>query len=158
MSGQGNFLIEITGRWESPELKVEINVIESAVVLAGLPYKIGPVNGDIFIDKGRITFDSFKVDFAGGKVLLSGVGYLEGLIPKRLLVSSSMKGLRFRPVEGFDVAFDGGLFLEISPNKQSISGDINIKKAKYEKRVDWKTWLVRFKKEKEATLKHHAFR
>ncbi|MBI4680446.1 MAG: translocation/assembly module TamB domain-containing protein [Nitrospirae bacterium] len=157
MSGQGNFLIEITGRWESPELKGEINVRDSAAVLAELPYKIGPVNGDIFIDKGRITFDSFKVDFAGGKVLLSGVGYLEGLIPKRLLVSSSMKGLRFRPVEGFDVAFDGGLFLEISPKKQSISGDINIKKAKYEKRVDWKTWLVRFKEVKETRLKQPTF-
>ena len=157
MSGQGNFLIEITGRWVSPEVKGEINIRDSAVVLAGLPYKIGPVNGDIFIDKGRVTFDSFKVDFAGGKVLLTGVGYLEGLIPKRLLVSSSMKGLRFRPVEGFDVAFDGGLFLEISPKKQSISGDINIKKAKYEKRVDWKTWLVRFKEVKETRFKQPAF-
>ncbi|HLA50508.1 MAG TPA: translocation/assembly module TamB domain-containing protein, partial [Thermodesulfovibrionia bacterium] len=66
-------------------------------------------------------------------------------------------GLRFRPVEGFDVAFDGGLFLEISPKKQSISGDINIKKAKYEKRVDWKTWLVRFKEVKETRLKQPTF-
>ncbi|MEK7822735.1 MAG: hypothetical protein AAB228_00680, partial [Nitrospirota bacterium] len=59
MSGQGNFLIEITGRWGSPELKGEINVRDSAAVLATLPYKIGPDNGDIFIDKARVTFDSF---------------------------------------------------------------------------------------------------
>ncbi len=157
LSGQGNFRVEIRGRWESPELVGEVNVRESTVGLAGLPYKIGPMNGDIFIDKGRATFDSFKVYFAGGKILLSGVGYLEGLTPKRLLVSSSMKGLRFRPVEGVDVAFDGGLFFEISPKKQSIAGDINIKKAKYEKRVDWKSWLVGIKGVRETRVKQPSF-
>ncbi len=157
LKGHGNFVAEITGSWKSPELKGAISIRDVSVMLSGLPYKIGPVNGDILLDKDRITLDSFKADFAGGKVVLSGVGRLEGLSLKGLYISSELEGLRFKPVEGADVAFDGKLFFESSPKRQSLLGDINIKKARYEKRVEWKSWLIRLKEVKEIPIEQPSF-
>jgi translocation and assembly module TamB len=157
LKGDSDFAIEIFGHWKSPELKGEINIRDGAVMLAELPYKIGSIDGNIFLDKDRITFDSFNADFAGGRVVASGVGYLEGLSLKRLFVSSEMEGIRFRPIEDVDFAFDGKLFFETSPKRQSLIGDINIKKAKYEKRVEWKSWLLRLKEVKEVPLRQPSF-
>ena len=151
--GDGEFTIEISGHWKSPELKGEINIRDGAVVLTGLPYKIDSVDGNIFLDKDRIIFDSFNADFAGGRVVASGIGYLERLSLKRLFISSEMKGIRFRPIEDVDVAFDGRLFFETSPKRQNLTGEINIKKAKYEKRIEWKSWLLRLKEIKEVPLR-----
>jgi len=157
LKGDGVFDIEISGHWKSPELKGKVNIRNGAVMFAGLPYKIDSIDGNIFLDKHRVIFDSFNGDFAGGRVSASGVGYLGELSLKRLFISSEMKRVRLKPTEGVDVAFDGRVSFETSPKRQSLVGDINIKKAKYEKRVEWKSWLLHLKKIKEVQSKQPSF-
>ncbi len=157
LKGEGSFAVAISGPWKSPELRGEINIRNSTMMLAELPYRIGPVNGDIFFDKDRVTFDSFDADFAGGRVLMSGVGYLNELSLHRLSLASSMKGIKLRPSDGVNIVFDGEIFLEKSPGKQSLFGDINVKKAKYTRRVEWKSELLQPKQVKEALLKPSSF-
>lgn len=157
LRGRANFVIGVTGPWESPGFKGEINIKDATVMLAGLPHSIGPVNGSIFLDKNRVTFDSFKTDFAGGKIVVSGFGELDKFSLKRLSVSTRMEDIKLRPIEDVSVFFDGNLFYESSPKKQSLLGEILIKQARYEKRVDWKSWLVSMKKIKETHLEQPSF-
>jgi translocation and assembly module TamB len=157
LRGHGNFVIGVSGPWGKPGLKGEINIRDATVMLAGLPHSIGPVNGDIFLDKDRVTFDSFKTDFAGGKIIVSGFGELDRFSLKRLSISSKMEDIKFRPLEDVSVFFDGQLFYESLPEKQSLLGEILIKKAGYEKRVDWKSWLLSLKEIKEARSDQPSF-
>jgi translocation and assembly module TamB len=157
LKGRGSFVVEIKGPWESPELDGKINIRDAVVLLSGMQYSIGPINGDIFLDKDRIIFDSFNADFAGGVITLSGIGYLKGLSPDKFLLSSEIKGIRLRPVEDVDMAFDAELFFESSHGRQSIMGDIDIKRAIYKKRVEWKSWLLRFKKAKDVSMRQPSF-
>jgi translocation and assembly module TamB len=157
LNGDGDFIIEITGPWQSPELRGEINVKNATTMVAGLPNKIGPVNGIVFIDKNKVTFKSFNADFAGGRVILSGSGLLEGLALKEVLITSNIDDVRLKPLEEVDVTFDGELYLEYSPKRQSIVGDINIRRARYTKRVDWKSWILNLKKIKDAQFKKKHF-
>ncbi len=157
LKGMGGFALEVKGPWQSPELEGQINIKNAVLALKGLAHKIGPVNGDIFLDKNRITFESLKTDFAGGSITLSGNGYMDGLSLERLLIASKMKSIRLRPANDLDIDFDGELFFETSPKRQSIFGDINIKKARYKKRVEWKSWLISFKEKKKAPLKQPSF-
>ncbi|MBI4699489.1 MAG: translocation/assembly module TamB domain-containing protein, partial [Nitrospirae bacterium] len=145
LRGEGSFAVDVSGNWEAPELRGRINIRDTNVKLEGRPYRIGPLSGDIFLDKDRVTFDSFNVDFGGGKIYVSGAGRLDKLALKGLFLSSEIKDVRFRPMEGVDTAFDGKLFFEMSPNRQSLTGDINIKRARYVKRIEWKSWLVGIK-------------
>lgn len=157
LKGRSDFSIEILGPWNSPVLKGSVKVRDTLLMLAGLPHKIGPINGDIFFSEDRITLDSFDADFGGGRVFMSGVGYLERFSLKRLFISSEIKDVRLRPAEDVDVAFDGKLFFETSPKKQNLIGDIKIKKAKYGKRVEWKSWLLSLKEAQETTLRQPLF-
>ncbi|MEF9475332.1 MAG: translocation/assembly module TamB [Candidatus Mariimomonas ferrooxydans] len=157
LKGQGSFAVAISGIWKSPELTGEINIRDSTIMIEGFPYRIGPVNGDVFLDKDRVTFDFFNTAFAGGRVDLSGAGFLKGLSLNGLTISSKMKGIKFRHVEGVNIAFDGKLFFETSQKKQRLLGDINIKSARYDKRVEWKSGLLQLKRVKEAPVDKQSF-
>lgn len=157
LKGQGSFAVLISGPWESPELRGKLNIRNGTVMLAGLPYSIGPVNGDIFFDKQRINFDSFSTDFANGRVIVSGVGYLEGLSLERLILTAEMEGISIRPAEGTNIAFGGKVFFETSPKKQSLLGEIKIKKAKYTKRVEWKSELIKLKRVQKPPVEPSSF-
>ncbi|MBI4698770.1 MAG: translocation/assembly module TamB domain-containing protein, partial [Nitrospirae bacterium] len=135
LRGDGSFDVDVSGNWNSPELRGKINIRDTNVKLEGVPYRIGPLGGDIFLDKERVTIDSFNVDYGGGKIFVSGAGRMDGLSLKALFLSSEIKDIRFRPMEGVDATLDGKLFFEMSPKKQSLAGDINIKRARYEKRI-----------------------
>jgi len=145
LRGHGVFTVMLSGPWGEPELRGKINIREVTVMLSRLPYKIGSLSGDIFLSKDRITFDSFNGDFLSGKVTMSGIGYLKGLTMKRLSLSSNLNGLRLRPQEGVSANFDGRLFYDISEKGRSLTGDIYIKKARYEKRIEWKGWMLAIK-------------
>jgi translocation and assembly module TamB len=157
LNGESDFIIEVTGPWQLPELRGEINVKNATTLLEWFPHKIGPVNGNIFLDKNKLTFKSFHADFAGGKVMLSGTGMLEGMNLKNMLITSELKDISLKPIEDVDVTFDGELFFESSPKKQSIIGDLNIKKARYNKRVEWKSWILRLKRIKDVPFKKSYF-
>ena len=157
LRGQGVFKVGITGPWNNPELEGEIKLDGAAASVSGSPYRIGPLYGTLYLKKDRITFDSLSTDFAGGNILLSGAGYFENLTLHKLFISSEIADIRIRPVEGISVELDGKLFYERSLKGSSLSGDINIEKAKYEKRIEWKSWLLGFKEMKEDTVKYPEF-
>jgi hypothetical protein len=152
LKGLGNFSVAVTGPWKSPELRGEINIMDGTIAVSDIPYTIGPFNGDIFLDKDRIIFESFVSDFAGGKVFISGVGQLEKLSLNRLSLSSRLEGIKLRPAEGLNIAFDGKLYFEKSPLKQSLLGDIDITSATYTKRFEWKSGLLQLNQINKVSL------
>lgn len=155
--GQGSIAMAISGKWGTPELRGEVKIRNGATMINGLPHRIESINGDIFFDKDKVTFDSFRADLAGGSVKLSGVGHLDRMAITRLSLSSDIKGIRLRPVDDVDIAFDGKLFFETSPKKQTLLGDITITKAEYRKRVEWKSWLLKLRQTKEVPLEQTSF-
>ena len=157
LNGQGSIAMAISGKWGTPELSGEVKVRNGATMIKGLPHRIESINGDIFFDKDKITFDSFRAELAGGSVRLSGVGHLDRMSITRLSLSSDIKGIRLRPLDDVDIAFDGKLFFETSPKKQTLIGDITITKAEYRKRVEWKSWLLKLRQTKEVPLEQTSF-
>jgi translocation and assembly module TamB len=157
LRGQSNFHINVEGPWERPELLGEISLRDVTASLPDFSYKIGPIYGSIFLKKDRITFDNLNAGFAGGNILISGVGYINKLSLSRLYVSSEISGIRIRPIEGISVDLNGKLFYETAPESSSITGDIDIEKAKYEKRVEWKSWLLGLKEIKEEKVNYPSF-
>jgi translocation and assembly module TamB len=83
--------------------------------------------------------------FAGGIVDLSGVGYLNELSMEKLYLSASLSNIKVRPLERGSVAFDGKLYYEMSPEVSYFNGNIDIKKAKYEKDLELARLIVGFK-------------
>ena len=157
LRGKGLFAVDITGPWENPEFVGKINVRDATVSIADFPYKIGPVYGTLYLKKDRIIFDSFDAEFAGGNIAMSGAGYMNKLALDKLFISSIIKGIRVRPMEEVNAVFDGGLFYEYSTESSSLTGDIEIQKAKYRKDVEFTSVILGLKEVKEAPAEYPDF-
>ncbi|MBI5408971.1 MAG: translocation/assembly module TamB domain-containing protein [Nitrospirae bacterium] len=140
--GQSDLNVGISGPWDSPDITGEVNVIDAAASLREYPYKVGPLNGTFFLKKDRVVFDSVRLGFGGGSAVMSGVGYLKGLSMKRAYVSAQLSGVNIRPVEKTNALVDGKLFYEMSPKGASLTGNIDVRKARYEKNIEWAKWLT----------------
>ncbi|HDH53059.1 MAG TPA: hypothetical protein ENH24_01075, partial [Nitrospirae bacterium] len=157
LRGRSSFAIDVTGAWKSPEISGEINIDNANAALTGFPYKIGPINGSFLLQKDRITVKSISSRFAGGTVVMSGAAYFKLLSLDRFFMSADISGIRIRPFEGLNAALDGRLFFETSSKGSSLTGNIDIKKARYEKRVEWKSWLLGLKEIRKERAEYPAF-
>lgn len=157
LRGRSSFKIDIAGPWKKPELNGEVNLSNAAATLSEIPYTIGPANGTIFLKKNRVTFDSINSRFAGGSVVLSGAGHLDGLSSKKYFMSADFGGIKLKPVEGLNMTLDGRLFYDVSSKGSSVTGNIDIKKARYTKRIEWKSWFFELKKANEKRINYPAF-
>jgi len=157
LKGNGDLDIDITGPWDMPDITGEMNVSEALVSLNEYPYKVGPVNGTIYLKKDRFTFDSVKTGFGGGNINVSGVGYLKGLSIQTLYISSTLAGISIRPAEKFSATVDGRLYYERSEKGSKVYGNIDIIRAKYEKKVELNRLLPRYRKTGTDTIRYPDF-
>jgi len=146
LKGNGDFNIIITGPWDMPDITGQMNLVDAQILLNEYPYKVGPMKGTVYLKKDRFTFDSVRTGFGGGTVVLSGVGYLKGLAIQRVFISSSITGINIKPMEKMNATVDGKLFYETSEKGSKIYGNVDIKKARYEKNVEWNKWLISLRK------------
>ena len=51
LKGQGTYILNIIGVWDSPEVNGEINIKDTTAVLTDMSYSIGPVNGKFVFDR-----------------------------------------------------------------------------------------------------------
>jgi translocation and assembly module TamB len=157
LKGKGKFNIGVVGAWESPSLTGQIDLEDGTAAMDRFPYRIGPMNGSIFLNEDRFTFESLKTGLAGGNVEVSGVGYLKELSMKRIFISSRIDGVKIRPAEGVRAVLDGNLFYETSSKGSSLTGTIDIRKASYVKRFEWKTWLLGLKETGNISMDQSSF-
>ena len=157
LKGRTDFSIDIAGSWDHPELAGEINIKDATAALKDFAYKIGPVNGTIFLKKDRFVFDSVRTAFAGGTITMSGAGYLDRKSLQRLFVSAILRGITIRPMTGVSASFDGRLFYETSAKTSSLTGTIDIRRARYRKDVEFTGWLPGMEQVAEAPVEYPGF-
>jgi translocation and assembly module TamB len=155
--GRGSFSLDIEGGWSTPEITGEVILENGIVKLADFPHKIGPVNGSFHIKRDRINFDSIESSFAGGKVIFSGAGYLDGLRINRIYISSELSSIRIKPIDKVIAVVDGKLFYEISPEGSSLAGDLDIERASYAKNVEFGSLLMGIKEINVSTTEYPEF-
>jgi len=154
LRGAGRFEVDVAGPWTRPEVYGEIHLLDTTASITALPYKIGPLEGSFFLKRDRFTFDSVHSKFAGGTIDVSGGGYLDGLALKRLSMSADIQGIKIRPAEDLSAELWGKLFYDTSLKGASLAGNIDIRRARYTKRIEWKSWLLGLK---EAGNQHVAY-
>jgi translocation and assembly module TamB len=155
--GLGNLTLDVTGAWNNPQIEGKINLEDATAAFSEFAYKVGPMNGTLYFKKDRMTFEELTADFAGGRIVLSGAGYFKNLTFKKLFVSTDISGIKIRPSEGVSSEISGQLFYEASPQQSTVTGDINIIKAKYGKDIDWKSWIMGLSDLKGETTSYPEF-
>lgn len=157
LKGRGDYTIDITGDWKEPDISGEIGVRDVAVSIKDFPYTIGSVNGRLILKKDRVALESVRGSVAGGKVEVSGFGYLDRFSLKRLFLTLEFNGISISHLEGIRAVCDGRLFYDASQKGTIITGNIDIIKARYERRVEWKGWLLGLREKRIESTKQADF-
>lgn len=147
LKGNAEFVVEVTGAWEAPKINGGITLLNGSVGLKEYPaHRVTDLNGYLYIDNDRVVLQDLSGKVGGGDLDFSGILYLKRFAFSRFYVEAKMKNVTSSISNEFSVNFDGSLLYKGTPEAQIISGVIDINRARYRERVEWKSWLLRAKK------------
>ena len=147
LKGDAVFVIGVTGDWESPKINGGINLANGSIGLKEYPaHRITDLTGYLYMDNDRVVLQSLQGKIGGGEIGISGVLYLKKFRFSRFYVETNLGNISTFPSNEFAVNFGGSILYKGTPEKQMVSGNIEINRARYRERVEWKSWLLEKKK------------
>ncbi|MBS1233424.1 MAG: hypothetical protein H6R42_1078, partial [Nitrospirae bacterium] len=147
LKGNAEFVVEVTGDWENPRINGGVTLLNGSVSLKEYPaHRITNLNGYLYMDNDRVVLQNLSGEIGGGDLDFSGILYLKRFAFSRFYVEAKMKNVTSSISNEFSVNFDGSLLYKGTPEAQIISGNIDINRARYRERIEWKSWLLQAKK------------
>jgi autotransporter translocation and assembly factor TamB len=143
LTGESEFAFSIRGKWENPDIKGDLAVSNASLGLKGDFPRISSINASASIDEDKFVLKKFSGKIGGGEINASGLIHIKGFHIKRFSFESNLNNITASFVKDSMVNFNGNLVYKGTPEAQGISGDIKIKSAKYKRRVEWKSWLLK---------------
>jgi hypothetical protein len=143
--GNSSFVFHVSGEWSKPKINGGIDVNNGAIGFKGIPYRLTGVSAYIYVQDDKVVIDNTKGKVSGGDINLSGIVYLDKFSIKNFFIESRASNIAASISKDFWILFSGTLYYRGTKESQSLLGDIEIKKAKYSERVEWKSWLLKTK-------------
>lgn len=143
--GESEFVLSISGRWDSPKINGGLTISNAFLGIKGIPHRLSNAKGYLYIDEDRIVIDKISGKIGGGDIDMSGITYLKGFKMKKFYIDSVVNDITLNLSKDFPVNFNGNLLLRGTPESRILSGEIRINRARYKERVEWKSWLLKAK-------------
>jgi len=140
----GNAVVHLTVKeaWEEPELAGEMRLENGELKIKDIPQKFSALNGAIDFNQERIVIDSLTGEVGGGAMKLSGRVQLARFLPGEFSTKVAFDNVTVRYPPGLVSTLSGELYYDGDASEQDLSGDVLIKRALYDKRVEWKSMLL----------------
>jgi translocation and assembly module TamB len=142
----GDGLVELTlavrDDWNNPDISGDLRIRNGSIKIRDIPQTFMALNGRMTISESRVVIDSLTGEMGGGTLELSGGLQLAGLAVRDFSFKALGTGITVRYPEGVTSTLSGELFYEGNASEQTLSGEVSVKQARYEERVEWKTMLV----------------
>jgi translocation and assembly module TamB len=107
-----------------------------------VPQRFTALNGTITFTEGKIVADSLTAEMGGGTLGMSGWAQLSGFALRDFSAKAAAENVTVRYPEGLTSTLSGNLYYDGTASEQSLTGDVVIKRARYDKRIEWKSMLV----------------
>jgi autotransporter translocation and assembly factor TamB len=144
--GAASVKLTIREDWTSPEIAGELVVRNGLLKIRDVPQRFAGLHGSIVFDQNRITSEGVSGEVGGGTITISGSAGIAGFTLTDFSTRTVIDNIIIRYPPGLTANLGGTLYYEGSPESQALTGEVIIKKARYERRVDWKSMLVDFSK------------
>lgn len=152
LRGKAYFAISLSGGWEKPEINGGIDLKNGTLALKSIPNRFTSVSAYLYVDEDRVIVKNIDGKFAGGDFSASGTAFLQGMNLKNFFLEAKLSDLTMSRSKDLWASFDGILYYRGSLKSQELTGDINIKRAKYSQRIEWKSWLLQARKRESPKL------
>ncbi len=128
--------------WRDPQVDGEVLVQNGEIKIKDVPQKFSGLNGKASFDQSRVVVERLTGEFGGGALTASGKAGLAGMKLQEFSSHVSFENVTVRYPEGLASTLSGELYYDGDPVDQSLTGDVQIKRARYDKRIEWKSMLV----------------
>jgi len=145
-NGTAEVKLTIQNEWKNPDVVGDLRLKNGEIKIKDVPQKFSSLDGKINFSQDRIVADSLTGSMGGGTFSISGYAELETLALQNFSVKVSFENVAVHYTEGLTVTLSGALNYDGDAAAQSLTGDILIKHALYDQRVDWKSMLTGFGK------------
>jgi translocation and assembly module TamB len=142
--GTASVKLSVGGEWSNPEVSGELNIKDGQIKIRDIPQKFTALNGTISFAQDRIVTDGLSGEVGGGTITVTGNAQLDGSALVDFSAKAAIENVTVRYPAGLIANVGGVLYYDGDVESQTLSGEVNIRKAKYEKRVEWKSMLVDF--------------
>lgn len=143
IKGNASFVFSVTGDWDRPRISGGMDVSNGVIGFKDIPYRLTAASAYIYVQDDRIVIEQANGKLAGGDIDISGIAYLDGFSIKRFFIESRLNNITTSISNDFWITFGGKLYYNGTMESQILLGDIDLKKAKYSERIEWKTWPLK---------------
>jgi len=147
IKGKVDFELAINGKWDSPGVSGFLTLKEGTIGVEDIPYHVTEVESVIRFKENRIDVESLTGKVAGGNVMAKGIAYLRGYRLGRFNMEVNLQNINATITEGFSANLSANLYLKGDRYLNLISGEARLKRAFYRRFIEWRSWMLRFKKE-----------
>ena len=134
--------LQITDQWEDPKIRGGLTIHDGVVKSASLGQALDMTSVNFAFNERQVLLESFDAEFGGGKLQAAGRIDLVRFVPSRYSLNLEMTGSQISPFKGFSSVVDASVFFQSDTRVQSLSGEVEIRRANYERRLDWQTWVL----------------
>ncbi|HTG00865.1 MAG TPA: translocation/assembly module TamB domain-containing protein [Nitrospirota bacterium] len=141
-SGTADMQLSVKEHWSNPAVAGSLRVRQMEVKIKDVPQKISSLNGTFSFAHDRIVAESLTGELGGGTISASGWAQFGSASLMEFSFKSLVDNVTVRYPEGLTSTVSGNLFFDGGAAERTLSGDILIKRARYDKRIEWKSMLV----------------
>ncbi|MFH1729184.1 MAG: translocation/assembly module TamB domain-containing protein [Pseudomonadota bacterium] len=136
------FALNIRGEIDNPILHGKGKIIGSYFSIGNLKQPFVDPFIEFNFNQDKMVFDKITCTLGDGNI--SGQGYLafRGFVPDSVYTNFSLNDISFEILPQVSMILNGDLAFNGPLSSPDISGNINIKEAKYLRKVNWKTDLL----------------
>jgi autotransporter translocation and assembly factor TamB len=140
--GSASVHLAVRDEWASPEVDGRVEVRDGVIKIRDIPQKFTAMNGAIVFDRNRVATEGLAADVGGGHVTVAGSAQMQGSSLLDFTTRASVENVTVRYPPGLTATLGGTLYYDGNAGAQTLSGEMNIRRATYEKRIEWKSMLV----------------
>jgi translocation and assembly module TamB len=140
--GLAYLALQITDRWEDPKIRGGLTVQDGVVKSASLGQTLTMTSVNFAFNERQVLLETFDAEIGGGRLQAAGRIDLVRFVPSHYALNLEMTGSQISPLKGFTAIVDSSLFFQSDTKIQSLAGEVEIRRANYERRLDWQTWVL----------------
>ncbi|MBF0473160.1 MAG: translocation/assembly module TamB domain-containing protein [Nitrospirae bacterium] len=123
--------INIKGQWNSPNITGSVNIVDGTLGLKNFIYYLRSIKGKISINRNKFNIDNLNAKIGNGSVNMGGFMSINGKKIEEIYIESKLRNIPANLPVGLEMNLDADLNFKGDLNKNELSGNVIINKAKY---------------------------
>jgi translocation and assembly module TamB len=142
LRGDAEYVFGISGEWAKPVVNGGLSVSNGTLALRNNPQRLTEINGYVYVYGERAVLKSLGANVGGGDISMSGVARLDGARPEKIYLDTIVRNVTWTVSRDFVMNLGGNVVLKGEDDAWGIAGELNVNRARYNERIEWKRWLL----------------